>query len=462
MRAVKLGFCIFIMMAIGAALMAQKPHNVPGADERYKVDILVVVAHPDDEIYFSPYILRAMQEEHKRVAVIYATRGDSGGNGEGRERGPALADARETEARDACARLGITKVWFLNAVDTAQQNPLVSLARWGHGENLERLVALVRLTRPEILLTHLPAVTIGEDHGDHSAAGVLATEAFDLAANPLAFPEQLSGEMHEYEAALSNLRPWQPSKLYFASDANDRHRFDGSGPEYSVRALSPAEKKPYWRLALESALMHRTQFPSEVKAALLMNYAEMEKFFTGPASEWWPEPLTLIFGKSVVGGSASEDVFAHVNGRSELAQDNHANPQPQSSGVHIELGGPWGFLAQFGRAHGLPDGLMPQSPEIAVKSGTRLVIPLVVKHDPGTNVTIHLAVSAPEGWIVKNGESDFPLPAAEAETTIALELETPAQPRPGIEELVLRGEIEGKPLGEVKMRIQVNSGALPQ
>jgi len=58
---------------------------------------------------------------------------------------------------------------------------LNSLANWGHGESLEELVRIVRLTRPEVIITWLPGIFIGENHGDHQAAGVLATEAFDSA-----------------------------------------------------------------------------------------------------------------------------------------------------------------------------------------------------------------------------------------------------------------------------------------
>ena len=64
------------------------------------------------------------------------------------------------------------------------------------------MVRIVRLTRPEVILTFLPGTFIGEDHGDHQAAGVLATEAFDLAGDPLVFPEQVTGPMRQTRALL--------------------------------------------------------------------------------------------------------------------------------------------------------------------------------------------------------------------------------------------------------------------
>src|SRR5690349_22315700 len=124
------------------AAIAQSPARIKSADERFKADILVVVAHPDDEAAVTPYLARAIYDEHKRVAVVYGTRGGSGANEYGRETGPALADVREQEARQACAALGITHVWFLDGKDTASQNVLESLANWGHGRNLEEMVRL--------------------------------------------------------------------------------------------------------------------------------------------------------------------------------------------------------------------------------------------------------------------------------------------------------------------------------
>src|ERR1700690_2380382 len=57
----------------------QAPKPILQADERYKVDILLVVAHPDDEGAATPYLARAI-DEGKRVAVAYGTRGSSGEN----------------------------------------------------------------------------------------------------------------------------------------------------------------------------------------------------------------------------------------------------------------------------------------------------------------------------------------------------------------------------------------------
>src|SRR5215471_16297170 len=300
----------------GLLIPAQAQQKTRGADDRFKADILVVVAHPDDEGAVTPYLARAIYDLHKRVAVVFGTHGGSGANNYGAERAGALADMREIEARQACARLGISNVWFLDGKDTASQNVLNSLANWGHGANLENMVGLIRLTRPEVVITSLPGVFIGENHGDHQATGVIVTEAFDLASDATVFPAQVAGASPKRELYLENLQPWTPSKIYYWSDAQDDKQFAGSGPAYSVKEISPSQNKPYWRLAIDAAKTHLTQYPDEIRALDKLSDAELEKRMSDPETGWWSEPQTLIFGKSNVGGAATDDPFTNGGARS--------------------------------------------------------------------------------------------------------------------------------------------------
>src|SRR2546430_4402271 len=181
-----------VLFLLSFSVYGQEPKPLPQADERYKVDLLLVVAHPDDEGAATPYLARAL-DEHKRIAVVFGTRGSSGANEAGAEQAAALGVIREIEARNALTSLGITNVWFLGGKDTASQNVLQSLANWDHGVSLEQLVRLVRLTRPEVMLTFLPGTFIGEDHGDHQASGPLATEAFDMAGHTSPWLPEIAG-----------------------------------------------------------------------------------------------------------------------------------------------------------------------------------------------------------------------------------------------------------------------------
>jgi LmbE family N-acetylglucosaminyl deacetylase len=202
---------LLVAASCAPLLAQQKAPDLPPPDDRYKADILVVVAPPDDDTGVLNYITRASLDEHKRVAVIFTTRGNSGGNALGMEQGKAMADERELEARHSLALSGITNVWFLHGSDTPTQDVLHSLETLGHGEALDETVRLVRLTRPEVLITWMPAYVAGENHGDHQASAVVATEAFDLAANPTVFSEQVDAprDYHGIGNYGEGLQLWQ-------------------------------------------------------------------------------------------------------------------------------------------------------------------------------------------------------------------------------------------------------------
>ena len=168
--------------------------ELPAGAEFLKTDILGIFAHPDDETGAATTLAYYALQQGKSVAAVYCTRGEGGGNAVGTQSGPALGILREAELRSALARLGVRSAWFLDAEDFAYTEDLrISLEKWDHLERLQRLVRLVRSLRPEVILTQDPAPRPGQ-HGNHQAAGVLALEAFDAAADPDRFPDQISRE----------------------------------------------------------------------------------------------------------------------------------------------------------------------------------------------------------------------------------------------------------------------------
>src|SRR5438270_11117168 len=331
-------FVLAMLIAAGSHSQAQQAPTYPPPDDRYKVDILEVNGHPDDDIQFAAYIAKLVEQQHKKVAVIYATRGNSGSNAAGPEQSKALADMREMEARHSLGSYGITHAWFLHGSDTPGADVLHSLEAWGHGHALEEVVRLVRITRPEVIFTWMPNNVVGENHDDHQAAGVLATEAFDLAGNPLAFPEQV--EAPRNRLSINNygegLRPWQPKKIYYFTDATHFEFLKGNGPEYSTSDISPSRKIPYSRVAAEAWGDYKTQ--NDFTDAQLKEFAEM--------------PIRLIFGKSVVSGTPTGDVFEGItpNPAAYVRARGYEAPAP---GLTFELGGPWAFYRQFWPAHNI-------------------------------------------------------------------------------------------------------------
>jgi len=453
---------VFLALPL-AKLMAQEPKALPLPDERYKVDVLLVVAHPDDEGAATPYLARAL-DEHKRVAVVFGTRGSSGTNEAGAEQAEALGAVREIEARNALTTLGITNVWFLGGKDTASQNVLQSLANWDHGESLEQLVRLVRLTRPEVILTFLPGTFIGEDHGDHQASGLLVTEAFDLAGDPVAFPEQVSGPTKRLEPYLENLRPWQTKKIYYFPDADREDIFRGKGPDYSVKEISKSSKLPYWRMGLDSFRSHQTQAKVFLDKVAQMDEAQIEKMAT--SDSFWTESLHFVLGKSLVGGSVTGDVFEGVASGAIPFVRTDVSPEAARPELSVELGGPYSFYAEFRRTHGLNNLPHPEPPEIALQGLTTMVIPLWVGNRTGKTQEISLAASLPAGWTLQSGTGKFTVAAKQVAAT-RIEVLLPAVPESETkktepQEVTVRADSNGQSIGEIKLRVELRKRALPQ
>jgi len=461
-----------LLAPLNSGAQEGKPLSAP--DERYRADILLVVAHPDDEGAATPYLARAIYDEHKRVAVVFTTRGGSGGNDYSREHGSALADVREQEARQACSALGITNVWFLDGQDTASQNVLNSLANWGHGANLEALVRIVRLTRPDVILSWLPGTFIGENHGDHQASGVLSTEAFDLAGDPVAFPAQVAGASKRLEPYLENLTPWQPKKIYFFSDASDEKQFMEKGPAYSVKEISPSKKKPYWRIALDAAKPHLTQFPGEIHMLSKLSDEQLNAMMSDPTHMWWSEPMTLIFGKAAVPTQLWEAIFPDVEPRQKeppASVEVESGPlvifdSGERKPLTLALGDPWHFYAEFRHAHKLNNLPVARVPEIAVKDGSIVGIPLVVTRKPGAAREITLKAAVPSGWKVLSGEGKFFLPDEEI-SYLRVEVQSPEIPEKELkgrqaDSILVSGMVGGKSVGEAGLKVLLRSSALPQ
>jgi len=451
MLTMKIASIILLVSLLATPLPAQllKPAPALPPDDRLKADILLIVAHPDDETGASAYLAKLL-DQHKRIEVVYLTHGEAGHNNMGPERGPSLGAVRETEVRHALATLGIDNVWFLDGRDTPSQNVLQSLANWHNGEALEDVVRMVRLTRPEVIITWLPGFFIGENHGDHQASGVLSTEAFDIAGDPAVFPAQLAAATKINETLLEGLQPWQPKKIYYFSDAENQDQFKDSGPTYITTEISPTHNLPYWRLAMDSFSFHMTQYRSYIEGLSKKKPEEQKSD--------WGDPVGLIFGKSLVGGSRTGDVFEGII----PAPIPFGRPTPSDEPPHaaLELAGPWGFYDVFRREHGLTQLPRAVVPEIAVNHGQILQIPLVVRNNSTAPQTITLAVTAPPTWTVQDFTSSFSLAAGES-SPVLVQVTTPATDT-NAAEVKCHAESGHRTIAEVELHVKLRSGGLPQ
>jgi LmbE family N-acetylglucosaminyl deacetylase len=454
--------CLFIVLLCGSA-MAQNSNDVhPDSyawnnrppDPRFKADILVVVAHPDDETMVTSYLAREIYDEHKRVAVVFQNRGDGGNNDVGPEQANALGDIREIEARGAAGSLGITNVWFLSGKDTANQDVLTSLEHCGHGQCLDQLVRIVRLTQPSVILTWLPDFTTGENHADHQASGVLATEAFDLAGDPTVFSEQVSPatDPDKNMNLTEGLRPWQPEKIYYFY--NPTHDiFQGHGPQYSSKEISPSHHISYGTLAAEVFTYHGTQGGTEVAREVADHTLESA---TGEIPEIVNAPVHLIFGKSLVPSGVTDDVFTGVVPQGIPYQRPPGFTAVKYAEPTLTIGDPWSFYHQLWQAHGL-DHLANLAPlEISVKVSGALAIPLVIENTLDHAIDVNLSVKAPDGWNVK-GVTPFSVPP-HSRYYVRVQAAAPATKLPGWQQFAISAESENKSLGTVPIRAELSTG----
>ena len=456
---------LFLVLCLKAAAQTEAPHppetprTAPKADDRMKADVLLIVAHPDDETGVSAYLAQLL-DQGKRVAAVYLTHGEAGHNNMGRERAKSLGAVREMELRHAMTQLGVQNVWFLEGKDTPSQDVLQSLGNWGHGANLEDVVRMVRLTRPEIILTWLPGIFIGEDHGDHQASGVLAVEAFDSAGDPAVFPSQLAQPRKINETLLEGLQPWQPQKIYFFSDASDDKLIKGKGPQYPTTAISPSRHIPYWRVSMDIFRFHLTQYRTYIEKLQSLNDEQLEKL-AGSDQDSWSTPVELIFGKSLVQSTPTADVFEGIQPQPPPF-DRLPSPNPKEhKGLSIEIGGPWNFYEDFWAAHDLTDLPKPEIPEIAVAAGTILQLPVILRDDDKEPAEVTLTTKLPDGWTLKNPLPHYKLSPGDI-LPIEVEITTPPKKTDQISELSCRAEAAGREIGTVKLRVKLVGGGLPQ
>jgi LmbE family N-acetylglucosaminyl deacetylase len=396
---VSVGFFAFVFTI---TLSSQSPRNwsPQKPDERMKADLLLLVAHPDDDVLAGAYLARAIGEEKRRVAVIFMTSGDSGGNQAGAERGTSLGLIRRTEGLRDLATLGITNVWYLEGHDTAGQDPQRSLANWDHGRALADAIRLVRITRPDVILTWLPMQVAGENHGDHQAASVIAIEAFDLAGDPTVFPEQLAAPTQTFEPLLEGLRPWQPKKIYFMSDAIDTTFMEGHGPSYSVKARSKTSGRPFWETAYTQLRAHVTQYKTALERLAATDDTGREQMLTNAApGDALIEPLRFIRGKSHVGGAPTGDVFESISPGELPYMAPPGYRSANGGGVTIALGGPWSFYRRFWQAHGLDQLTSIDLRDVGpVSASIDVRIPLLITNGSDAEQRLSVKAALPDGW----------------------------------------------------------------
>lgn len=213
--------------------------------------ILYMAAHPDDEntrliSYFENHL-------HARVAYLSLTRGGGGQNLIGTEIGDAIGVLRTQELLQARSIDG-GEQFFTRAVDFGySKSAEESFEKWGREAILADAVWVIRKFRPDVIVTRFPPTNYA-GHGHHEASAIIANEAFELAADPTAFPEQL-----EY------VDPWQTTRLYFNSstwwnkDLQQKAKGSDDYVTINVGEYNPLLGITYAQIAAKSRSQHKSQ-----------------------------------------------------------------------------------------------------------------------------------------------------------------------------------------------------------
>jgi LmbE family N-acetylglucosaminyl deacetylase len=204
--------------------------------------VMCVAAHPDDEDGSSLTVLRRKYGVH--TVTLFSTFGEGGQNAVGPELYEDLGVIRARETM-AAAEVQGSEPYFLGFRDFGFSKSAEETFRaWGERETLRRMVLQIRRLRPDAIITNHDTTS---GHGHHQATGRTVLQAFDAAADPKEFPEQLN-----------EVGAWQVKRLFVRSR--------GADASAQGFAIDPNEKDPvrgttFAQQALAGLQKHASQGP---------------------------------------------------------------------------------------------------------------------------------------------------------------------------------------------------------
>ncbi len=199
----------YIFLFSFSLTQAQKP-KTPSSSEIYASiqklnflgSVLYIAAHPDDE---NTRLIAYMSNQVKaRTAYLSLTRGDGGQNLIGPEIRELLGVIRTQELL-AARRIDGGEQLFTRANDFGySKHPNETLEIWNKNDVLSDVVLAIRAFKPDVIINRFDHRTSGSTHGHHTSSAMLSVEAFDLANNKTAYPDQLK-----------QASAWKPKRLFF-------------------------------------------------------------------------------------------------------------------------------------------------------------------------------------------------------------------------------------------------------
>ena len=230
-------------------------------------NVLYLAAHPDDEK--TRFISYCANEKLLNTGYLSLTRGDGGQNLIGTEIREELGIIRTQELLSA-RRVDGGQQFFTRANDFGySKTPEETLKIWDKEKILSDVVWVIRNFRPDLIVCRFPINGKG-GHGHHTSYALLAMEAFDLAADSLAFKEQLK-----------HVSIWQPKRVVVNTGRWWNNNISDNDPgvvSLDIGGYNDLLGTSYNELAALSRSMHKTQgFGSTGKRGEFLEFFEYLK-----------------------------------------------------------------------------------------------------------------------------------------------------------------------------------------
>jgi LmbE family N-acetylglucosaminyl deacetylase len=251
--------------------------------------VLLVYAHPDDEIFGAAGMTAALRERGIAVTLLCATKGEVGQISD-----PALATAetlgqvREAELRAAMAELGVDErsVRFLDYRDsgmdgTPENDDPRALIRQPEEVVAGQIAEVIRELRPQTVVTFGPDGVYG--HPDHLYVHRVTVRAVHLAAEAESREVEQSSSreartplLDSSTSRLLDPTPWRVAALYFSTTPRERIQERAAKRQGPFKEMKPErlallgtpraeittalDVGAYYERKLAAVRAHRTQF----------------------------------------------------------------------------------------------------------------------------------------------------------------------------------------------------------
>ena len=280
-------FALILLALLTTSLHAQQPaaRTQQSSEDRIALyqalldltnpwTVMCVAAHPDDEDGTSLIVMRRKYGAH--TVSLFSTFGEGGQNAIGPELYEELGAIRARETMAASEIQG-SEPHFLGLVDFGfSKSRDETFQKWGHEEALRRMVLHIRKLRPDVIITNHS--TTSNDHGHHQATALLVVEAFDAAADPKRFPEQLK----------DGVPTWQVQRLFVRQRGNQPPPANAQLVTIDPNERDPVRGTVFAEQALAALQKHATQGPWPKSFA---EFTARFRAFTGESGATGQMPL---------------------------------------------------------------------------------------------------------------------------------------------------------------------------